>query len=129
MAFTGVFCGQCGLELLEKVGLPTSKRTPCPSCKSLSRQIKAEFHATARGIVGMRATGREPGRKKPFVEIRDEPSKSIKLGRDMRHERTIDRRGDKYKEKVTDPLTSDVLHECDEPLSKHRGHGSGKKPK
>jgi hypothetical protein len=89
--------------------------------------MKRLFQTTMRASVGMRVTGKELGRKKPFVEVRAEPSKSIKLGRNVHHERLIDRRNNRYAEKVTDPKTTDVLHECDEPLSQHRGQGSAKK--
>ena len=43
--------------------------------------------------------------------------------------RVIDRENDRYFEKITDRETGDVIHHCDEPLSKHFGHGSAKKPK
>ena len=47
----------------------------------------------------------------------------------MKKERLIDRAKDHYKEVVTDPDTGSVVHQCDEPLSQHRGHGSAKKKK
>ena len=37
-----------------------------------------------------------------------------------------DRRNDWYAETVTDPTTGQVIHHCEEPLSKHLGHGSAK---
>lgn len=123
----GVWCGECGAQLQEAADLPLEERQPCPECKSLRRHMKRLFQTTMRAGVGMRVTGKELGRKKPFVEVRAEPSKSIKLGRNVHHERLIDRRNNRYAEKVTDPKTRDVLHECDEPLSQHRGHGSAKK--
>ena len=41
----------------------------------------------------------------------------------------INRRGDHYREVITDPETGEVIHHCDEPLSEHRGHGSAKSKK
>jgi hypothetical protein len=41
--------------------------------------------------------------------------------------RVIDKRHDWYEERVIDPETGAILHECAEPLSTHRGHGSAKK--
>jgi hypothetical protein len=38
----------------------------------------------------------------------------------------IDRENDQYKELVVDAETGDVIHSCEEPLSKHIGHGSAK---
>ncbi len=47
-------------------------------------------------------------------------------GRWMNKERLIDRDNNRYKETVTDPITGEVVHQCDEPLSDHWGHGSAK---
>ena len=44
----------------------------------------------------------------------------------MKLERHIDRDNDHYHEKVTDPETGEIIHESDEPLSEHQGHGSAK---
>ena len=38
--------------------------------------------------------------------------------------RVIDRDNDKYFERITDYQSSEVIHECEEPLSQHIGHGS-----
>jgi len=45
----------------------------------------------------------------------------------MLKERIIDHANDRYKETVTDPESSEVVHAQEEPLSEHRGHGSDKK--
>jgi len=47
-------------------------------------------------------------------------------GRWVKKERRIDRASDRYVERVTDPVTGEIVHECDELLSEHRGHGSVK---
>ena len=39
----------------------------------------------------------------------------------------IDREADTYDETVTDPESGEIVHECHEPLSEHRGHGSAKR--
>jgi hypothetical protein len=45
----------------------------------------------------------------------------------MKHSRIIDRDNDSYHEIVMDPISGKVVHECKEPLSQHRGHGSAKR--
>ena len=45
-------------------------------------------------------------------------------GRLAQHDRIIDREADRYIERVTAIDTGELVHECDEPLSQHRGHGS-----
>ncbi len=122
-----VWCRECGAKLDEAVDLLPQERKPCPTCGSSKRHIKVIVEVGIGVSVGSRVVGRAKGEKKPFMESRTEPSKSIKLGRNVHHERTIDRRNNKYTEKITDPKTGEVLHECEEPLSEHRGHGSAKK--
>ena len=46
----------------------------------------------------------------------------------IQKERLIDRKSDRYKELVKDLETGEVIHETDEPLSQHTGHGSAKRP-
>lgn len=123
----GVWCGQCGASLEETAELRPEQRLPCPSCGSSKRRIAVSLTTSVAISTGMRMKGREPGRKEPFFEARAEPSRSVKLGRDVHLERVVDRRNDKYTETITDPVTGEVIHHCDEPLSEHRGHGSAKK--
>ena len=51
-------------------------------------------------------------------------STSRKRWMDLR--RLVDRNGGVYRETVTDPQTGKIVHHCDEPLSRHRDHGSAK---
>ena len=50
-----------------------------------------------------------------------------KTGRRSYRERFIDREQGVYLEKVTDPETGEVIHECNEPHPNHQGRGSAKK--
>lgn len=45
----------------------------------------------------------------------------------MNKNRVIDKKNDLYSETITDPQTGEILHQCKEPLSLHRGHGSTKR--
>lgn len=40
---------------------------------------------------------------------------------------TIDRENNRYREIIRDPDTGHVIHEVDEPLDEHRGHGCAKR--
>ena len=42
-------------------------------------------------------------------------------------ERRVSRDQDLYREVITDPDTGEVIHKCEEPLSKHQGHGDAKR--
>ena len=68
-----------------------------------------------------------PSRKKVRAEFYQGYEKSEALGKDVRKTRDIDRCNNLYHEKVEDPETGEIVHECTEPLSNHRGHGNDKK--
>jgi hypothetical protein len=70
---------------------------------------------------------KKPGQKKSPVESIKGDVYSVAKGKMVRIHRMIDRRRNLYYEKVHDPDTRDVLHEDEEPLSEHRGHGSAKR--
>lgn len=85
--------------------------------------------------------GRDPGERLPETAHQVAPERqeqalqrgdrrrrsSVLHGRWMLLTRTIDRANDWYSEKVVDPRTGEVVHQCEEPLSAHRGHGAAKR--
>ena len=83
--------------------------------------------STARDGIGFKA--KRPGEGRPFIEDRAMPSYSFVKAKTVLREQIIDRDVDRYFERVTDYETGEVIHECDEALTKHRGHGSAKKSK
>src|SRR5262245_2791604 len=109
-------CGQCGTKV-SSVGEP---RLPCPQCGSTSRKFSVALEGSLAPKAGLRAKGIDPtkgGRKRTFAEMRDEPGIQRSTGRPVRHQRSIDRRGNRYREVVTDAENGTVVHSCDEPLS------------
>jgi hypothetical protein len=79
---------------------------------------------TAR--VSLSTKGKRPGVKKPLFETRTGEDLHRATGSWNKLDRLIDREGDRYREVVTNPETGEVIHSCDEPLSKHKSHGSAK---
>ena len=73
-------------------------------------------------LIDLKATGR----RKKAMEGFNSYSYSKDLCRLVEHERCIDRNYDKYYELVVDPETGNILHSCEERLSKHNGHGHAK---
>jgi hypothetical protein len=65
--------------------------------------------------------------KKPYVEGLSRPDYSYSRGKLVHLQRLIDRDNDQYLEKITDYETGEVIHHCDEPLSRHQGHGDAKR--
>lgn len=123
-----VLCSDCN-QLLGEVECVESGPSPCPYCGSLRRTI----HLVIEDLIKIRETEegkvRDPmrsGKKRIRIESLTESGVHQKTGRPYMKERLIDRGNDIYKEEVIDPTTGEVIHRCEEPLSKHRGHGSAK---
>ena len=74
-------------------------------------------------LVDPRVVGRRKVRMEGFHTYATAHSRGILV----HHERHIDRNNNRYHEKVDCPITGEVLHECDESLSQHVGHGADKK--
>jgi hypothetical protein len=124
-----VKCGKCGQELSEPTIVSLENRVPCPYCGSLSRAYFASVHETmtAREKIGMK--GKRGGKGKPFIETTSGDDLHKTTGKWNRLERVIDRENNLYSEKIIDPETGRIIHQCEEPLSEHKGHGSAKKKK
>ena len=123
-----VQCGACGALLAETLNLPAEQRKPCPSCGSTARHFSVNVSDTLHfreslGVKHKNAAG------KTLAESVAGDDLHRKSGKWMKKERVIDHANDHYKEVVTDPETGEVVHQCEEPLSSHVGHGSDKKPK
>ena len=120
-------CGECDALLNELPSIPAKERRPCPTCGSLSRKFEITIQDTVivREKLGVKARHKPAG--KPFREITSGDDLHRKTGKWMHLERTVDRDNDLYKEVVKDPKTGEIVHMCEEPLTKHRGHGSAKK--
>lgn len=119
-------CAKCKLVLDEDPSVQPDKRTPCPSCGSTSRS----FEVTATAGIGLSASlgmnAKHAGEKKPFIEQISGKYLHRKTNKNVDKTRVIDRENDRYLETITDPQTGVIIHHCDEPLSKHIGHGSAK---
>ena len=81
---------------------------------------------TVREMLAFKAKGERNGKRKVFLQG--------EAGDELRHatqrwtviSRRIDSENDHYDEVITAAETGKVLHECHEPLSEHRGHGSAR---
>lgn len=114
-----MYCKGCGEKL-------TKDDKVCPNCGSKKRNIvvtledKIELHEQIKGKV------KEKGVKKPVKEFKVGDDLHRKSGKWHHIEMHINRKGNYYKEIVKDKTTGKIIHKCEEPLSKHRGHGSAK---
>lgn len=121
-----VNCGDCGFLLDEATSAPPETCSPCPACGSMVRSIHVSIHdnITPREKLGMK--GRHASGGKPFIEQVQGADLHRDTGTWRDLSRVIDRENDIYHELIKDPDTGEILHECREPLSEHRGHGAEK---
>ncbi len=121
-----VYCAQCGEPLQE---VPDAPRAPCPYCGSLSRNRRVSISASIEPHASLRAAARhgQAGEVKPHLEVRTGADWSRRLRRWVDRAMRVDREGDRYEEKVVDPLTGEVLHEDSGKLSDHTGHGDARR--
>ena len=112
-------CSNCDYELSELT-------CSCPKCGSKKKtyHLLIEEKVTIRD--GLKLKAKRPGKSRPYFESWNIPSLSSSLKKVVNLIRIFDRDNDHYHEKVTEYETGDVIHQCDEPLSEHTGHGTDK---
>lgn len=119
-----ITCRNCDTRLDDDTDGQPSK--PCPNCGSLARHISLSFTDTIEIHEKISLKAKQQGFKKPRKELVTGDEKYVAQDRWVHKERVIDRENDKYLEVVKDPKTGEIIHQCEEPLSQHFGHGSAK---
>lgn len=94
----------------------------------MKRKFIVQISATVEAQSTLRVKARGGAGGRPFMEQVAGSDLHRKTGIWMRIERVIDRARDWYRERITNPKTGEIVHECEEPLSQHRGHGAAKQP-
>jgi len=120
-------CTTCGYDFPLDVGeaaLRNGDNPPCPNCGKSLRTAFVQFSTTLTTAVSMKAVGRRArGVRRRFLDLRAGASWNRDRQRYVDRVMNVDRDADTYDEVVADPETGEVIHECHEPLSEHRGHG------
>lgn len=122
-----IICDNCKQTLNESIVSTASLDVPpCPSCGSRKRVICTYIQETVKIKEKVSGKTKKQGIKKPTYEFVAGDDLHNKSGKWHTKKRIIDRDNDRYEEVVSDPETGKIIHRCDEPLSKHRGHGLAK---
>ena len=120
-----VKCKDCGFYL----NMPSNaERPPCPACGSTTHAFILEAGAAAYHFVqGKARLKHKDVNHKLIREVITGPDLCRKDGKWKQLHRSLDHKADLYREIVTDPESGGIVHQCEEPLSEHRGHGDDKK--
>ena len=116
MVFTKYFCQNCKKELKENKKL-------CSYCGSMKRDIKVEIKEKIKIRASLRGRQKRKGFKKFIVEFLQGwfPSTvKTKFPEGIEKSRLIDKKNDRYKEKVTNKATGKVVVDKDEKLLEHK---------
>jgi len=124
-----VRCGQCNTVLDERSDVKVEQRIPCPNCHSLSRAFKVELHDEIKVFDQLKTKVKSPENKKPVYESIHGEEVSQSNPANIIKDRIIDRRNDRYYERIIDTITGNIIHEDEGRLSDHQGHGSAKHEK
>jgi len=121
-----VTCGKCGTSLDEPSDLPVHARRPCEACGATIRrhEVSLEDSLTLKSSTSSKL--QRGGKGRPVVEAFGGDDLTVSTGRWIHRDRLIDHESDRYRERVFDPQTGEVIRDVDERLSDHRGHGSAK---
>lgn len=121
-------CADCTAEVDARGDTP-EQHMPCEKCGSTKRNhhISILESVVARDGIGVKA--KRAGEKRPYIEDLAGPDHSRSREKFVHRERVIDRDNDRYFEKITDYDSGEVIHHCEEPLSRHQGHGNAKPKK
>lgn len=120
-------CEECGFDYANPTDGVAATVKLCPGCGAVGRRhvsIHVTDSATVHEYLGMKV--QRAGEKKPYIEAQLGEQLSVRTGRWMTKRRVIDRDADWYEERVVDPESGAVVHECSERLSEHCGHGSAR---
>jgi len=120
-------CAQCESVLNESPGTAPENRLPCPQCGATSRIYKVLIQDTIEVKSSLSLKARHGTSGKPFLETKSGDSFFHKAQKWVHRVMRIDRDNDHYCETVVDPHTNELIHKCEEPLSKHQGRGNAKK--
>ncbi len=126
-----VFCADCNESLPSEWAHQATPENICSRCGSVRKTIYIniaedaglEIHGNLRARTNNTTM---PAKKNPRVDIfaGDDLRKSD--NRWMAKERVINKDKNLYREIIKDPITGEIIHHNEEPLSQHSSHGTAK---
>jgi len=121
-----VRCGACRALLNEPSNASLAERKGCPTCGAMSRHFEANLSVEMRVRAKLGFKHKNTNNKVVIEGVSgDDLFRKKNLW--VHLERFLDHKNDLYHEKITDSETGDIIHQSDEPLSQHLGHGDDRR--
>ena len=123
-----VKCMDCGAELPS--GVPAAADRSCTECGSSRLVVSQTIVEEIRVREHLHSRIKDPrysSKRNPRVISKVGASYSHGENKWMHREMRVDKNQGRYREVISDPETGEIIRECEEPLSKHRGHGDDKR--
>ncbi len=117
----------CGYRFSDPNAAQSTPRSPCPVCGSSARKLSLQIADKIGLSDETKGIGYAESRSKWFVKFHEKRELYRKTGRWHRIRRAFNKRTDQYDEVIRDDLTGELVRECSEPLSEHRGRGTARK--
>lgn len=110
---------------------PKRRGCPVPNAAPLLRRFSKTLTAavSVRAFLdGKKKSSEFPSKRRVRVHLQVGDQVEHETGRWIFKERRVDKDASPawYFERITDPETGKVIHECSEPLERHTGHGSAR---
>ncbi len=122
-----VTCGNCGISVNDDT--QKENKELCPNCGSILRNVHITVNDSATAYDSLRVKQKDPSKKskdKLRVDSFSGYERSHMLNKIVEKQKVIDKNNNRYHEKIIDPDTKEVIHECNEKLSDHKNHGYAK---
>ena len=117
-----IYCKDCGEKL-------SNDEIICSNCGSNKINIVLELEDKIKFQDQIKGKVKENGVGQPIQEFKVGDDLHRKSRKWYHKEMIIDRKNNSYKKIIKDKTTGEIIHKCEELLSKHRGHGTAKHKK
>lgn len=117
-------CDSCAAIICDEIDVEDPEHVTCKGCGAKLKPSTVPG-TKLTGKISRSGTSKKKGLLAE-IRIAFQPLRN-RNGVLVRYERLIDHHEDRYVERVTLYDSGEVIHLCDEPLTKHQGHGSAKR--
>jgi DNA-directed RNA polymerase subunit RPC12/RpoP len=118
-------CGACGAQIDQREDAPADETIVCLACGLRTRRFKQLIKTEVPTQANVRSKARRQGtRGRPFLEMVFGASFDRARQKWLQIEQIVYRETRRYRKRIVDPSTGEVIRDDDGPLDEHKGFGS-----